>query len=83
MTTHPVDPHALRLTAHARRRDLVVIAASAGELSALLQIVGALPADFETPDAHLLYTAAAPQAATNIATLARTTATPSPGGSDP
>ena len=55
MSTHQVDRHALQLAAHARRRDLVVIAASAGGLPALLEIVGALPADFETPVAIVLH----------------------------
>lgn len=55
MSTYQVDRHALQLAARARRRDIVVIAASAGGLPALLEIVGALPADFETPVAIVLH----------------------------
>ena len=65
MSTHPTaasrrhsaltPAQVLQLAAHARRRELVVIAASAGGLSALLEIVAALPADFDTPVAIVLH----------------------------
>ena len=43
------------LAVDARRRDIVVIAASAGGVLALLEIVDALPDDFETPIAIVLH----------------------------
>lgn len=48
------------LASHARRRDIVVIGASAGGLPALAEIVAALPADFDTPIAIVLHRTAKP-----------------------
>jgi len=52
--------HALHLSAQARGRDIVVIAASAGGVLALLDIVATLPDDFETPIAIVLHRAPKP-----------------------
>jgi len=52
---HAAPPQALHLASCARRRDIVVIAASAGGVLALLEIVAGLPADFETPIAIVLH----------------------------
>ena len=51
----PATNQALHLARSARRRDLVVIAGSAGSVQALLEIVAALPPDFETPVAIVLH----------------------------
>jgi two-component system chemotaxis response regulator CheB len=51
---------ALHLSPHARRRDIVVVAASAGGVLALLDIVGDLPEDFETPIVIVLHRAPKP-----------------------
>lgn len=52
--------HAERLAPHARHRDLVVIAGSAGSVLALLEIVGDLPSDFSTPVAVVLHRTSTP-----------------------
>jgi two-component system, chemotaxis family, protein-glutamate methylesterase/glutaminase len=54
------DAHALRLASRARRRDVVVIAASAGGVLPLLDIVASLPADFSTPIAIVLHRTSKP-----------------------
>lgn len=51
---------AMRLAQYARRRDIVVIAGSAGSVQALLAIVAALPPGFETPVAIVLHRTAKP-----------------------
>jgi two-component system chemotaxis response regulator CheB len=54
----PFEPgtgQARHLASHGRRRDIVVIAASAGGVLALLEIVAALPEDFEPPIAIVLH----------------------------
>ena len=50
----------LHLSSRAGSRDIVVIAASAGGVLALLDIVAALPDDFETPIAIVLHRASKP-----------------------
>ena len=47
--------HAQQIAQRARRRDIVVIAASAGGVLALLEIVSSLPPEFETPIAIVLH----------------------------
>lgn len=51
----PQDAHERRLAEHARRRSIVVIGASAGGVQALLEIMTALPADFDTPIAIVVH----------------------------
>ena len=52
--------HALQLAAPARRREIVVVAGSAGGVLALLEIVAALPHDFDPPVAIVLHRTANP-----------------------
>ena len=52
--------HAAQLAQHARRRDIVVIGASAGGVPGLLEIVAALPAEFDTPVAIVLHRTSKP-----------------------
>lgn len=47
--------HDILLTTHARERDIVVIAGSAGSIPPILHIVEHLPADFGTPVAVVLH----------------------------
>jgi two-component system chemotaxis response regulator CheB len=48
------------VASHARRRDIVVIAGSAGGVLALLEIVASVPPDFETPIAIVVHRTSKP-----------------------
>jgi two-component system chemotaxis response regulator CheB len=56
----PEGDQTARLAQCARRRDIIVVAASAGGVLALLEIVSALPPEFETPIAIVLHRTSKP-----------------------